>query len=107
MVAKSKALTDPVRRCAHAEDGSITVCGSDTERDRLSPELRAIAGIGKSTRDNIPHAAVPTMTLDRLPYNWVRIGRGYPPGPAYDPLYELAKKVTDPDREDAAAAPRP
>ena len=34
-------MVDPIRRCKPADDGSINVCGTDTERHRLSPELRA------------------------------------------------------------------
>lgn len=96
-VAKAKELVDPIKRCKPADDGSINVCGTDTERYRLSPELRAIAGVGKSTKDSVPHAPVSAMSLDKLPYNWVSLGGRAKPGPAYDPLFELVKRATDPD----------
>ncbi|KTE46397.1 MULTISPECIES: hypothetical protein [unclassified Sphingopyxis] len=95
--AKAKELVDPIKRCKPGEDGAIEVCGSDTDRHRLSPELRAIAGIGTSTKDSIPHQPVSAMTLDRLPYNWVSIGGRMKPGPEYNHLYEMAKRATDPD----------
>lgn len=95
--AKAKELVDPIKRCKPAGDGSIEVCGSDTDRHRLSPELRAIAGIGTSTKDSIPHQPVSAMTLDRLPYNWMSLGGRFPPGPEYNHLYEMAKRATDPD----------
>ena len=37
------------------------------------------------------------MTMDKLPYNWISIGGGYPPGPEYNALYEMAKERTDPE----------
>lgn len=95
--AKAKELVDPIKRCKPAEDGSIEVCGSDTDRHRLSPELRAIAGIGTSTKDSIPHQPVSAMTLDKLPYNWMSLGGRMKPGPEYNHLYEMAKRATDPD----------
>ena len=95
--AKAKELVDPIKRCKPAEDGSIEVCGSDTDRHRLSPELRAIAGVGKSTKDSIPHQPVSAMTLDKLPYNWMSIGGRMKPGPEYNHLYEMAKRATDPE----------
>lgn len=109
LIANSKQLTDAGRRCASAADGSIIVCGSDTDRHRLSPELRAVAGIGGSTRDSIPDApdalhAPETgtvrgglMGVTRLPYNWRSMGGTYGRPPEYNPLYELAKRATDPD----------
>lgn len=96
-ISDTKELTDPARRCKPVEDGSITVCGSDTKRHRLSPELRAIAGVGREAPPKLPRAEVRAMSLDRLPYNWVSIGGGYPPGPEYNALYEMAKRATDPD----------
>ena len=96
-LARTKELVDPIRRCKSADDGSIDVCGSDTERHRLSPELRAIAGVGQSTKDSRPRVEVKTMSLDKLPYNWVSMGGRYPPGPEYNPLYEMAKRATDPE----------
>ena len=94
-------MTDPVRRCTPSNDGSITVCGSDTERHRLSPELRAIANKGREAPSKLPRTEVNAMTLDRLPYNWMSTSGGYQPGPERNPLYEMAKRATDPDRKDA------
>lgn len=97
-IEKTKELTDPVRRCKAAEDGSIQVCGSDTERHRLSPELRAIAGVGQSTKDSIPPApGINPTPLDRLPHNWVSLGGRIKRAPEYNPLYEMAKERTDPE----------
>lgn len=96
-LARTKDLVDPIRRCKSAGDGSIDVCGSDTERHRLSPELRAIAGVGQSTKDSRPRVEVKTMSLDKLPYNWVSMGGRFKPGPEYNPLYEMAKRATDPE----------
>ena len=95
--ANAKELVDPIKRCKPADDGSINVCGSDTERHRLSPELRAIAGVGQSTKDSVPHAPVSAMSLDKLPYNWMSMGGRMKPGPEYNHLYEMAKRATDPD----------
>lgn len=96
-IETAKELVDPVRRCRPAEDGSITVCGSDTDRHRLSPELRAIANEDRVAPPKLPRAEAKAMSLDRLPYNWVSIGGRYAPGPEYNPLYEMAKRATDPD----------
>ena len=96
-VEKSRELTDPVKRCKPADDGSITVCGSDTERHRLSPELRAIANEGREAPPKLPRAEAKAMSLDKLPYNWMPIGGRYKPGPEYNPLYEMAKRATDPE----------
>ena len=72
MINRQREAVSPIRRCQPAEDGTIVVCGSDTAENRLSPELRAIAGVGRSTRDSIPPAPpVKTMSLDKLPYNWM------------------------------------
>ena len=95
-VEKSRDMTDPVRRCKPAEDGSITVCGSDTERHRLTPELRAIAREGREAPPKLPRAEAKAMSLDKLPYNWMSIGGRYASGPEYNPLYEIAKRATDP-----------
>jgi len=103
-LARSRELTDPIKRCKPADDGSITVCGSDTERYRLTPEQRDIAGVGKEAPPKLPRAEAKAMSLDRLPYNWISIGGRYPPGPEYNALYELAKERTDPDRSPPAAA---
>lgn len=96
-VANAKELVDPIKRCRPADDGTITVCGSDTERHRLSPELRAIAGVGKKAEAPRPRAEARAMSLDRLPYNWISIGGRYAPGPEYNKLYEMAKERTDPE----------
>lgn len=96
--ARAKELVDPIRRCKPSDDGSITVCGTDTELHRLSPELRAIAGVGRSTKDSIPPAPYINPTpLDKLPHNWVSLGGRYNPGPEYNALYEMAKRATDPE----------
>ena len=96
-VEKSREMTDPVKRCKPADDGSIDVCGSDTERHRLSPELRAIAREGREAPPKLPRAEAKAMSLDKLPYNWMPIGGRYAPGPEYNALYEMAKRATDPD----------
>ena len=101
-IARAKEMTDPVRRCAPADDGSITVCGSDTEKHRLSPELRAIANEGREAPPKLPRAEAKAMSLDTLPYNWMPIGGRYPRGPEYNPLYEMAKRATDPDAGEPA-----
>lgn len=95
--ANAKEMVDPIRRCKPAEDGSITVCGSDTERHRLSPELRAIAGVGRSAKPQLPRAEAQAMTLDKLPHNWMSLGGRAKPGPEYNALYEAAKRATDPE----------
>ncbi|HJS09909.1 hypothetical protein [Sphingopyxis sp.] len=96
--AKAKEMVDPIKRCKPADDGSITVCGSDTDLHRLSPELRAIAGVGKSTKTNIPDAPYINPTIwDQLPYNWMPIGGGAKRGPEYNALYEAVKRATDPE----------
>ncbi len=96
-VANAKEMVDPIKRCKPADDGSINVCGSDTDRHRLSPELRAIAGVGQSTKDSVPHAPVSAMSLDKLPYNWMSLGGRPKPGPEYNALYEKMKRETDPE----------
>ncbi len=104
-VENARDMTDPVRRCKPAEDGSITVCGSDTERHRLTPELRAIAREGREAPPKLPRAEAKAMSLDKLPYNWMSIGGRYAPGPAYNPLYEMAKRATDPDKGEPPPPP--
>lgn len=104
----ARELVDPIKRCKPAADGAIVVCGSDTERHRLTPELRAIAGVGQDAPPKLPRAEASAMSLDKLPYNWVSLGGRYPPGPEYNALYELAKERTD--RETGVpppAAPEP
>ena len=97
-VANAKEMVDPIRRCRAAEDGTINVCGTDTERHRLSPELRAIAGVGRSTKNGIPSAPQLNPTpLDKLPHNWMSLGGRARPGPEYNALYEATKRATDPE----------
>jgi hypothetical protein len=95
--ANARELVDPIRRCKPADDGTITVCGTDTERHRLSPELRAIAGVGREAPPKLPRAEARAMSLDKLPYNWISIGGRMKPGPEYNALYEMAKERTDPE----------
>lgn len=96
--ANAKDMVDPIKRCKPAEDGSINVCGTDTERHRLSPELRAIAGVGRSTKDSIPPAPhINPTPLDKLPHNWMSLGGRMKRGPEYNALYEAAKRATDPE----------
>lgn len=107
-IANSHRLTDPMPRCEPSEDGAIVVCGSDTDRHRLSPELRAIAGTEQSTKDSIPPAPyISPVTLDRLPYSWVSIGKRRSPGPEYNALFEMAKRATDPDSGVAPVPEKP
>lgn len=94
---RAKEMVDPIRRCKPADDGSITVCGTDTERHRLSPELRAIANEGREAPPKLPRAEAQAMSLDKLPYNWMSIGGRLKPGPEYNHLYEMAKRATDPE----------
>ena len=101
-IANTQALVDPIRRCKPAEGDEIVVCGSDTERYRLPPELRAIANEGREAPPKLPRAEAKAMSLDRLPSNWIPIGGRYPPGPEYNALYELAKRRTDPETQGAA-----
>ena len=96
-IAKTKELTDPVRRCAPSTDGSITVCGSDTEKHRLSPELRAIANEGREAPPKLPRAEAKAMSLDKLPYNWMSLGGRYKRGPEYNAQFEAVKRATDPE----------
>ncbi|MGV1684672.1 hypothetical protein [Sphingopyxis sp. NJF-3] len=102
-IAHTKTLVDPIRRCEPADGDEIVVCGSDTERYRLPPELRAIANEGREAPPKLPRAEAKAMSLDRLPYNWISIGGRYPPGPEYNALYEMAKRATDPETGEPAA----
>jgi hypothetical protein len=96
--ANAKDMVDPIKRCKPAEDGSINVCGTDTERHRLTPELRAIAGVGRSTKDSIPPAPYINPTpLDKLPHNWMSLGGRTKRGPEYNALFEATKRATDPE----------
>lgn len=101
--AKAKEMVDPIKRCKPADDGSINVCASDTELHRLSPELREIAGIGKSTKDGLPRAAAQGVVGDKLPYNWMSLGGRYKPGPEYNEQFEAMKRATDPETGTPAA----
>lgn len=106
-IAQTKTLVDPIRRCQPADGDEIVVCGSDTERYRLPPELRAIANEGREAPPKLPRAEAKAMSLDRLPYNWISIGGRYPPGPEYNALYEMVKRRTDPETGEPAAPDEP
>lgn len=95
--ANAKEMVDPIRRCKPADDGSITVCGTDTERHRLTPELRAIANEDREAPPKLPRAEAKAMTLDKLPYNWISIGGRMKPGPEYNAQFEAMKRATDPE----------
>lgn len=95
--ANAKDMVDPIKRCKPAEDGSINVCGTDTERHRLSPELRAIAKEGREAPPKLPRAEAQAMTLDKLPYNWISFGGRAKRGPEYNALFEATKRATDPE----------
>lgn len=95
--ARAKEMVDPIKRCKPADDGSINVCGSDTDLHRLSPELRAIANEGREAPPKLPRAEAQAMSLDKLPYNWISLGRRYKPGPEYNAQFEAMKRATDPE----------
>ncbi|MEI4506174.1 hypothetical protein WBQ88_04420 [Sphingopyxis sp. CCNWLW253] len=95
--AKAKEMVDPIKRCKPAEDGSITVCGSDTDLHRLSPELRAIANEGREAPPKLPRAEATMMMWDTLPHNWMSLGGRMKRGPEYNALYESVKRATDPE----------
>lgn len=95
--ARAQELVDPTPTCKPADDGSITVCGQGEEPGRLSPAERAIAGVGRGTFNGIPQVRVNAMTLDKLPYNWMSLGGRLGRPVEHNPLYELAKRATDPD----------
>lgn len=95
--ANAKEMVDPIRRCKPVDDGSINVCGTDTERHRLTPELRAIANEGREAPPKLPRAEAKAMTLDKLPYNWISIGGRMKPGPEYNAQFEAMKRATDPE----------
>jgi hypothetical protein len=95
--ANAKEMVDPIKRCKPAEDGSINVCGTDTERHRLTPELRAIANEGREAPPKLPRAEAKAMSLDKLPYNWISIGGRAKPGPEYNAQFEAVKRATDPE----------
>jgi hypothetical protein len=105
MVEAARERFSPIRRCKPAEDGTIVVCGSDTADNRLSPELRAIAGVGRSTRDSIPPAPeVKTMSLDKLPYNWMGRDGVLFPRAQPNPLLEHVKAMEAARAAEAEAA---
>jgi len=95
--ARAKEMVDPIKRCKPADDGSINVCGSDTDLHRLSPELRAIANEGREAPPKLPRAEAQAMTLDKLPYNWMSLGGRMKRGPEYNAQYEAVKRATDPE----------
>lgn len=95
--ARAKEMVDPIKRCKPADDGSITVCGSDTDLHRLSPELRAIAKEGREAPPKLPRAEAQAMTMDKLPYNWISFGGRYKRGPEYNEQFEAMKRATDPE----------
>ena len=96
-VRKAKEMVDPIKRCKPADDGSINVCGSDTDLHRLTPELRAIANEGREAPPKLPRAEAQMMTLDKLPSNWMSMGGRMKRGPEYNALYEATKRATDPE----------
>ena len=113
LLAIARERVSPIRRCQPADDGSIVVCGDDTNDNRLSPELRDIAGTRRSTRDTIPPAPdARAMTLDKLPYNWIgRKGVLFPrakPNPLLDHVKAMeAARVAEAvaEGEERTAAP--
>ncbi len=100
---KAKEMVDPIKRCKPADDGSINVCGSDTDLHRLTPELRAIANEGREAPPKLPRAEAQMMTLDKLPYNWMSMGGRMKRGPEYNALFEATKRATDPETGTPAA----
>lgn len=109
MLDTAREAVSPIRRCKPADDGTIVVCGNDTQENRLSPELRDIAGVGRSTRDSIPPAPpARAMSLDRLPYNWMGRKGVLFPRARPDPLLEHVKAMEAARAaEEAAEAGRP
>lgn len=101
--ARAKEMVDPIKRCKPADDGSINVCGSDTDLHRLSPELRAIANEGREAPPKLPRAEATMMTGDKLPYSWMSLGGRMKRGPEYNGLFEAAKRATDPETGTPAA----
>lgn len=94
---KAKEMVDPIKRCKPADDGSINVCGSDTDLHRLSPELRAIANEGREAPPKLPRAEAQMMIWDTLPHNWMSLGGRMKRGPEYNALFEATKRATDPE----------
>ncbi len=104
MIETARERLSPIRRCKPATDGTIVVCGDDTKDNRLSPELRDLAGVGRSTRDSIPPAPeARAMSLDKLPYNWMgRDGILFPRAKP-NPLLEHVKAMEAARAADEAA----
>ena len=96
-VRKAKEMVDPIKRCKPADDGSINVCGSDTDLHRLTPELRAIANEGREAPPKLPRAEAQMMIWDTLPHNWMSLGGRMKRGPEYNALFEATKRATDPE----------
>lgn len=114
MIDKAREAFSPIRRCKPSEDGTIVVCGSDTQDNRLSPELRDVAGVGRSTRDSIPPAPPATaMSLDKLPYSWMgRDGILFPrakPNPLLEHVkaMEAAREAEEAAEAAAGGQPQP
>jgi hypothetical protein len=113
MIETAREQVSPIRRCKPAEDGTIVVCGDDTKDNRLSPELRDMAGVGRSTRDSIPPAPeARAMSLDKLPYSWMgRDGILYPrakPNPLLEHVKAMeAARAAEEAAEAEAAAKTP
>lgn len=100
---KAKEMVDPIKRCKPADDGSINVCGSDTDLHRLTPELRAIANEGREAPPKLPRAEAQMMIWDTLPHNWMSLGGRMKRGPEYNALFEATKRATDPETGTPAA----
>src|SRR3546814_18485784 len=90
-------MVDPIRGCKPAGEGSLTGWGTHTERHRLTPGVGASGGVGREGPPKLPGAEAGGRSLEKLQYNWISIGGGYPPGPEYNALYEMAKERTDPE----------
>jgi hypothetical protein len=108
MLDNGQAMFGAVQRCKPGTGDTIVVCGGPSS-DRLSPELRRIAGTGQSTRDSIPPAPpASAMSLDRLPYNWMgRDGILFPrakPNPLLEHVKAMeAARAAEEAAEQAAA----
>ncbi len=100
---KAKEMVDPIKRCKPTDDGSINVCGSDTDLHRLTPELRAIANEGREAPPKLPRAEAQMMIWDTLPHNWMSLGGRMKRGPEYNALFEATKRATDPETGTPAA----
>lgn len=106
MVQTARDRISPIQRCKAAAADEILVCGNDTQDNRLSPELRAISGVGRSTRDTVPRAPeARALTLDKLPYNWIGRNGILFPRPKPNPLLEHVRAMEAARAADAAAEP--